>query len=132
MANTTRTSRVNVVTGNAIVAELVAGKIIVPPDASRAYIIVGGWMRALGGSAATATSVDIKDTATVAVVGVAVGVAALTQDTVADFDAATNVVWTTYGTALTKGKGLKIMQTTAAGPLATCTSVDYCVKYMTV
>jgi hypothetical protein len=132
MANTTRIGRLRCATGNADVTALVAGKIIVPPDSSHSIIVTGGWMRALGGSAATATSIDIKDTTTVPVVNVAVGVGSLTQDTVANFNATSDVTRTTYGVANTKGKGLKIMQTTAAGPIATCTSVDYCVMYLVV
>ena len=131
MANTTRLSRERCVCGSATTAEVIAGKIIVPPDSSKAVIITGGWMRAAG-SAGTATSVDIKDTTGTPVVGVAIAVAALTDGTMVDFDAAANVTWTTYGTAFAKGKGLQIKQTTAGGNLSTTTAVDYVVKYILV
>ena len=131
MANTTRISRERCVCGTATVAEVIAGKIILPPDSAKAVIVTGGWMRATG-SAGTATSVDIKDTTTVPVVAVAIAVGALTDGAVVDFDTATNVTWTTYGVAHTKGKGLQIKQTTAAGNLSTTTAVDYVVKYILV
>jgi hypothetical protein len=129
MANTEDTGRVRCVTGNATTTEVNAGKIIVPPDASRAYIITGGWLRALGGNAGGATSVNISDTTGTPVVGLAVAVGTLTQDAVVDFNLGANITKTTYGTAHTKGKGLQII---ANGTLTTATSVDYCVKYKTI
>lgn len=131
MANTTRLSRERCVCGTATTAEVIAGKLIVPPDSAKAVIVTGGWMRATG-SADTATSVDIKDTTDTPVVAVAIAVAALIDGAVVDFDAAANVTWTTYGVAHTKGKGLQILQTTAAGGLGTTTAVDYVVRYILV
>lgn len=128
MANLRKHGQLRCVMGNATTAEVNAGKTIVNADPSRSIAIVGGWMRALGGNAGTATSVDIKDTAGTAVVGVACAVAGLTSGAVLDFGAASNVTRTTYGTALTAGKGLKIEKT--GSNLATATSVDYCVYYM--
>jgi hypothetical protein len=130
MANTTRKSRVKCVTGNALTVEVNAGKIILPTTGNK-YIIVGGWMRALGGNAATATGVNISDTtATTPVVGVAVARAALTQNTVVDFDAASDVTRTTYGIAHKEGKGLQIIKD--GSDLATATSIDYCIKFMEI
>jgi len=131
MANTTRISRERCVCGTATTAEVIAGKVIVPPDSAKSVIVTGGWLRAAG-AADTATSVDIKDTTDTPVVAVAVAVAALTDAAVVDLDTASNVTWTTYGVAHTKGKGLQIAQTTAAGDLGTTTAVDYVVKYILV
>ena len=131
MANTTRISRARCVCGTATTAEVIAGKKIVPPDSSKSIIITGGWLRAAG-AADTCTSVDIKDTTDTPVVGVAIAVASLTDAAVVDFNKATDVTWTTYGTAFAKGKGLQIKQTTAAGNLGTTTAVDYCVRYILV
>lgn len=129
MANTTRKSRVKCVTGNATTDEVNAGKIILPVTGNK-YIIVGGWMRALGGNAATATGVNISDTtATTPIVGVAVARASLTENAVVDFDAA-GVTTTTYGVAHKEGKGLQIIK--SGSDLATATSVDYCVKFMEI
>jgi hypothetical protein len=88
-------------------------------------------MRCLGGAAAAADSINISDTTGTPVVGVAIAVAALTENAVVDFDAAANVTRTTYGDDFVYGKGLQICDA-GASALTTCTSVDYCVQYMTV
>ena len=131
MANSNKRSRIKCVTGNASLTEVKAGKYVLPPFGG-AYIIVGGWMRALGGAAAAATSVNINDdTAAGHVVGVAIAVAALTEDAIAEFDAAANTTRTTFGTAFKAGRGL-LIEDAGASALTTCTSVDYCVMYQTV
>ena len=55
-ANTTRRSRVKCITGNATLAEVKAGKIILPKFSGQ-YIICGGWMRALAVNAAGADTI---------------------------------------------------------------------------
>jgi len=118
------------VTGNASLAQVKAGKIILEPNAG-AYIIVGGWLRALGGAAAAADSINISDTTGTPVVGVAIAVGALTENAVVEFDAAANVTRTTFGDDFDYGKGLQIIDAGAAD-LTTCTSVDYCIHFMEV
>lgn len=129
MANTADIGRLKCVTGNATTTEVNAGKIIIAPDGSRSVIITGGWLRALGGNAGGATSVNISDTTGTPVVNLATAVGTLTQDAVVDFNLGANITKTTYGTANTKGKGIQIK---ANGTLTTATSIDYCLIYKTI
>lgn len=128
MAFTTGKGKVHFVQGNATTAQVNAGLTIVTPRAGKTPQVVGGHMTALGGNAATATSVDIADTAGTPVVAVACGVAGLTANAQLDFTAASNVTLTTYRKPLTAGKGLQIIK--AGSNLATATSVDYYVEYV--
>jgi hypothetical protein len=116
------------VQGNALTAEVNAGKIIVEPRKGKKIAVDGGFLRALGGNAQTATSVDITDTTGTPVVAVAGAVAGLTNGAVLDFRAAANVTLTTkLGDPLTADKGLQIIK--SGSDLATATSVDYVVFY---
>lgn len=117
------------VQGNATAAQVNAGLRIVDPRKGKKICVDGGFMRALGGNAATATSVDIADTtADTPVVAVACAVAGLTQNAVLDFRAGSNVTLTTkLGDSLTVSEGLQIIH--AGSDLATATSVDYVVFY---
>ena len=128
MAYTTSGGKVHFVRGNATTAEVTAGKFIVQGRKGKKICVTGGHMVALGGNAATATSVDIKDGGNV--VAVACAVAGLTQNTRLDFRAASNVTLTTFQQALTVDKGIKIKDTGSG--LATATSVDYYVEYIFV
>ena len=128
MAFTTAKGKVHFVMGNATTAQVNSGLVIVPARADKTIAVVGGHLTARGGNAATATSVDIKDTASTPVVAVACAVAGLTEDTQLDFDAGSNVTRTTYRSPLTAGKGLQIQKT--GSNLATATSVDYYVEYI--
>ena len=130
MAFTSARGKVHFVQGNATTAQVNAGKIIAEARKGKSIQVVGGHLTALGGNAATATSVDIKDTAATAIVAVACAVAGLTQNTQLDFDAAANVTLTTYRKPLTVDKALKIEKT--GSNLATATSVDYYVEYIYV
>lgn len=131
MAMQTKRTRVRCVTGNATLNEVKAGKYILPPFGG-SYVLMGGWLRALGGNAAAATSVNINDdTAAGHVVGVAIAVAALTENALADFDAASDTTRTTYGEPFAAGRGL-LIEDAGASALTTCTSVDYCVFYQKV
>ena len=131
MANTADEGRVRCVTGNILTAGVNTGTIVIPPDSSRSIIITGGWLRALGGNAATATTVNVSDTTGTPVVNLAIAVGTLKEDAVVDFNLGANITKTTYGTANTKGKGIQIIKA-GAGALATCTSIDYCIKYKTI
>jgi len=131
MANTAKVSREYCVTGSRTIAQVKAGSYILPPFGG-AYIIVGGWFRAVGADCATATSVNIDDdTPTTQIVGVAIAVGPLDDGLVVDFDAATNVTRTTYGSAFKYGRGLQIIdrtKNTLTGP----TTIDFCVFYQKV
>ena len=128
MAFSSAAGKVHFAQGNATTAQVTAGKIIAASRGGKAIQVVGGHMTALGGNAATATSVDIKDSADV--VAVACGVSGLTSGTQLDFTAGSNVTLTTYRKPLTVGKALKIKDTGSG--LATATSVDYYVEYIYV
>lgn len=127
MANTTANTRLRCVTGSATKAEYNAGKIIVPPDSSRSYIVVGGWLRSTG-NLTEATSININDTTSTNVVNVAVAAAQLTNGTLAPFNG--TATRTTYGTANTQGKGLQIIS--VGTDESTATVCDYCVFYLAV
>ena len=128
-ANYTRNSRVRVVTGNATKAQANAGKVIVPGAPGRAYVVMGGWVRAIGGKVNEATSVDICTKTTTPIVNVAVAKAAMAENAVASFDLA-NVTRTTYGNDNAAGHALQIL--TVGTDESTATSIDYCVRYLTV
>jgi len=126
MANTKAGPRhVRIACGNATTAQVNTGQVIVPAIAGRSIVVVGGWLRALGGNASGATSVDIASTGGSPVTAAAVPVASLTSGTVAAISAGTA---TNMGAALEAGRGLQITKTGAS--LATATSVDYCIEYV--
>jgi hypothetical protein len=130
MAFTSAAGKVHFVQGNALRAEVTAGKVIAPARSGKSIQVVGGHMTAIGGAAQTATSVDLKDTYGTPLVAVACGIAGLTQNTQLDFDAAANVTLTTYRKPLNVGKALQIKDTGSG--LATATSIDYYVEYVYV
>jgi len=128
-ANYTRDTRVRVATGNVTKAEANAGKIIVPGMSGRSYVVMGGWVRALGGKVNEATSVDICTKTGTPIVNVAVAKAAMAQNAVASFDLA-NVTRTTYGNDNVAGHALQIL--TVGTDESTATTIDYMVEYLTV
>lgn len=129
-ANYTRNSRVRVVTGNATNTEANAGKKILPKVQGRGYVVIGGWVRALGNKVNEATSVDICSVTTTPIVNVAVLKAALgAANAVASFDHASNITRTTYGNDNVAGDGMQIL--TVGTDESTATSFDYCVEYFT-
>ena len=119
--------KVRCAAGNVLAAGLdTTGTVIVPGYADRTITVVGGWMRALGGTVTTATSVDIGDTS--GTNEVMVGTAAnMTANTILR-EGVTGMTCTKLNTALTKGDGLVIKAIGAAVTVAT--SVDYCVYYV--
>lgn len=119
--------RLRCVKGQATLAEVKAGKVILGPEPGRTITVHDGWLRAIGGAAGTATSVDISDTATVPIVCFKMARGGLTENAVARIGLATHYTGTTVGTPLTPGKGLRIDD--AGGTLDTCTAVDYCIFY---
>jgi hypothetical protein len=120
-------SKVHTVYGSLTTAQVNAGTLIADGRTGKSIAVVGGCMTATG-SADTATSVAVKDTSDV--VAVACGVAGLTNGAQLGFDAASNVTRTTYRTALTAGKGIKIDNTGSS--LGTTTAVAYYVEYIYV
>ena len=126
MATTSTDPRVRCAQGSATVAEVNAGKIIIPDCPSRVITVVDGWLRAIGGAAGTATGVYIQDTAAAATSIIEWLVAALTQNAVARVGAS-NVTSTYAGTACTRDKGLQIIK--HGGDVDTATSIDYCIFY---
>ena len=103
-----------------------AGTIIVPGYADRTITVVGGWMRALVGTVATATSVNISDTSNTN--EVMVGTAANMTNGLILREGTTGMTCTKLGLALTKGDGLRIKGVGAT--VTGATSVDYCVYYI--
>ena len=124
-----RYPRIRCARGSLSNAEVNAGKIIVKAQSGRTLTVVGGWMRAIGGNAATTTSVDVKDTKSTPVVAVACTVAGLTQNTILRFGTATTAEFNTATIGLTKNKGLQIVKTGAGDLGAGTSSVDYVVYY---
>lgn len=119
--------KVRIAQGQLTTAQVNSGTVVVTAQAGKTIKVVDFWLRAIGGSAATATSVDITDTNSSPVTACSWAVGAITQNTVARAGAA-SVTATNLGTSLTKGKGLQIGRT--VNPLTTCTDgVDYVVLY---
>jgi hypothetical protein len=117
-----RKRRIQEVHGQATTAEVNAGKTILESSGGRVLGVVDGWMRAIGGAAATCTYVDIRD------IGGTTNYLRAAQADLAQ-DALVRMKGTADGlTQVTAGKGLKIACTT--NNLATATHIDYCVKYM--
>ncbi len=125
MASTKSRGVVHEVHGNATLADIKSGYIVADGVPNKQITVTGGYFKALGGAAGTATSVDVKDTANV--VAVACAIAQLTENTELQFTpGATGITWTTRG-PLTAGKGIKIDDTGSA--LDTLTSMDYQIFY---
>lgn len=103
-----------------------AGTNIVAPIAGRTITVVDGWVRAIGGNASGPTAIHVEDTAGTDAFTMAV--AGMTQNAVCRVGLATHSTNTNVGTALGKGKGLRIGCTTAAD-YATATALDYCILY---
>ncbi len=119
--------RVRCVEGQLTTSEVNTGTVVLPGKTQRTLTVTDFWMRAIGGNAETATSVDIVDTNSSPVTAGKMAVGGLTQNTIARMGLATHSTNTNIGSPLTKGKGLKIGKT--GGSLATCTAIDYCIFY---
>lgn len=102
-----------------------SGTIIVAPAADRTIRVVGGWMRALVGTVASAASVNVSDSSNTN--EVMVGTAANMTAGLILREGTTGMTCTKLGTALTKGDGLRIKGISAT--VTGATSVDYCVYY---
>ena len=115
--------------GSLTLTQVKAGTVIVEGRKGKSVMVVGGQMISTG-KAATATSIDVKDTAGTPVVAVACAVAGLTDGAQLDFDAASNVTRTTYRAKLTVDQGLQIADTGTA--LTGTTALEYYVEYVYV
>jgi len=103
----------------------VAGIVIVQPQAGRTLRIVGGWMRSVGNTVGTASTVNFGDTT--GTDEVMVGTAAnLTNGTILR-ENSTGMTCTKLNQALPKGAGILFHAVT--GTVGTTTSMDYCVYY---
>ena len=111
--------------GSLSLAQVKAATVIVGPEPGRRITVHDGWLRAIGGNAATATAVVVEDTA--GTDAFAMAVAGLAENVVARVGVATHYTGTTIGSPLGVGAGLRIDDsgTALAGP----TSVDYCIFY---
>ncbi len=112
--------------GQLTTAQVNAGKIVVPGAPGRVITIVDAWARAIGGAAASNTSVDITGSVSTTI-AVVFGQAGLTQNTILRAGAA-NATATNLGTALTQGDGIKVANVGTA--MATATHLDVCIHYM--
>lgn len=114
------------VEGQLTTAEVNAGTVVLPGVAHRAITVVDAYLRAIGGAAASNTSVDIVDSTT-GTVAIAFARAGLAQNAVLRMGA-TNTTNTGVLTTLATGEGLKIKNTGTA--MATATAMDYCIFYV--
>lgn len=119
--------RVRCIEGQLTTAEVNTGTVVLAGKAERTITVTDFWMRAIGGNAETATAVAITDTNSSPVTAGSMAVGGLTQNAVARMGLATHSTNTNIGTALTKGKGLKIVKTGSS--LATATAIDFCIYY---
>jgi hypothetical protein len=118
--------KVRCASGNQLAAALTTtGVTIVPPSPNRTLRIVGGWMRALGGTVGTASHVNFGDTSGTDEVMVATA-GNMTANLILR-ENSTGMASTKLGTALTKGDGIRIHG--VGGTVGTATSVDYCCYY---
>ena len=104
-----------------------AGTIIVPDSSGRTITVTDAWFRSqAGGTCGGATAVVLEDTAGTDVLSVTAAtltLAALVRG------GATNATATNFGTALTKGAGLRIGRTDS--DVTTMSAMDYVIFYTT-
>jgi hypothetical protein len=118
-----------VASGNATVAQVNAGYVIVPAQQGAAYQLAGVVLQAIGGSTATCTGVAVNDTASTPIVGVSVPAASLTQNTFVTETTANSTLTTfAWQGALTKGQGIQLIKV-GSSACATVTSFNYKVGY---
>jgi hypothetical protein len=124
--NQTHQSEVYSTEGNVTSAVLNTGPIIVAPILGAQVKIVGFLLQAIGGAAATCTSVQVVDTTGTPVVGVQANAAQLTQNTV-NTEGSASMVLTTFLTNFASGIGLAVRS--VGGACTTMTSLNYRVYY---
>ncbi len=117
----------HVAAGRLTAAEVESGYVVATGRTSKKIVVTDVTLRAIGGAAATADSIDIQDSVTGTKVCVALA-AALTENAVVKPDTA-NVTATNINVALGTGEGLRIIAA-GAGVLDGLTHLDYCVRYI--
>jgi len=115
-----------VAAGQLTLAEVNAGKVVVPAVVKRAYTVVDCWLRAIGGAAANNTSVDVQDSVSATKVAVFTR-AGLTENALARAGVAVTSVATNLGTSLTRSEGVRIINVGTA--CDTMTHLDYVILY---
>ena len=109
------------------------GKELVPAVAGYQYRIVDCAMIAIGGAAATATSVDLVATRNAgAVRPLVIAVAALTENTLVRMGAANAVILAAGAsyTALDANTNISVQKQSGGGSLATATHIDVLLSYV--
>ena len=117
----------------ATAAEVNAGLVLLPAVAGYKYRIADASMIAIGGAAATATSVDLLGTAaTSAVRPLVIAVAALTQNTLVRAGAANAVILAAGAsfTALDANTSVSVTKQSGGGNLGTATHIDVLLSYV--
>jgi len=109
----------------ATLAELNAGKVIVPGVAGRQIVVTDAKMRAIGGALGAVTLIRLVESTSSGVV-LSNTQATATQDTWLNANTA-NAVSTKMAVALTAGEGVKLDKTGNAGTVAT--HIDVVVTY---
>jgi hypothetical protein len=115
-----------VAAGQLTLAEVNAGKVVVPAVVKRAYTVVDCWLRAIGGAAANNTSVDVQDSVSATKVAVFTR-AGLTENALARAGVAVTSVATNLNTSLGRGEGIRILNVGTA--CDTMVSLDYVILY---
>lgn len=117
----------------ATTAQVNAGLVVLPAIPGFAYRIIDAAMIAIGGNAATATSVDLLGTrAGSAVRPIVAAVAGLTQSAVLDMGAANSAVLADGAsfTALDPNTSISITKQSGGSNLATATAIDLILLYV--
>ena len=134
MATTTNIGKAHVVRGHITVADAKTGAIIVPARATQTIIVTDFWCRAVGGSAATLTALELQSSVTNDVI-VSAAQTALTSGTVLRPETS-NVTATNLNQSIgatnqvPEGEGLSLVSTGTQA--TTATSFDYYVEYIYV
>jgi hypothetical protein len=114
-------------------AQVIAGYELLPALAGYAYRLVHQSVTAIGGAAATATSVDIIGTRSAATVRLFVNAVSAMSENTRIADGHTNAVILAAGasfTALDADTAVTIGQQSGGSNLATCTHVDVVLDYV--
>ena len=112
------------------IAEINAGATLLPAVVNRKYRLVDCAMIAIGGAAATATSVDLRGTQSASVVNlVAAAVAGLTQNTLLRAGATNSAILAGGASFVACDTNTAITVAKTGSNLATATHVDFIVTY---
>lgn len=115
------------VQGNATIAQVNAGFVVLPIMLLRTVTIEGFVLQAVGGSVGGCTAVQIDDTTGTPVVGVSVTAGTLMSGVIVNEATSSGVTLTTFLNPLTIGQGLQLLST--GSTCTTATSINYRVFY---